>query len=1351
MSYESGRITGQILVYVIFFWAALKCFSIARRPTTNGKCAVSLGLFFCSFTVAGLCGTAGQNSPNLKVIIVVGTLMAFAGFISSIVLAIVGLVEYSGHDGKYVQGRAQAIWTLSLSFIFLCIGGVNFFHGFTQGLHNKQNLAANQPGANQSLTFEDFNFKFRAPGKPWVQLDAKKFNKNATAAFAQMQPEVYFMIIAEKGSIGPSLTTESVVEIAKANLRSKMDSLQILEERPMQRQGLDGMQLDTTSQTQSTHLFYRDWVCVTNGYIYQLIAWGKLDDEGIVRTKSDELYAAFSVMDPNRHAAKSGATVSDFNSDLFHYTVKIAGLNWRPSSIIAKSVPTADSTFWNGDENVGLFVVPVYLTDQDPLDDAWMQAMVATVLGVSFPGTDIHDKKAVSQSGLAGVEFGVEREGNDGKLIYRVKLFKGSQDLYLVAAYYLQQQKDESKTLEEALDRVEFDNQGKSASNVVQQFSERDRRRHGLVFNEMGIFYYNARQFEKSAVYFQTAFQFEQKSPIFLANVANAYSSAGKKQEALNFLEDNPALLATNQSVRATQAYLQLQLERADDALANFRTLFDEGYRNDNYFVEYIKLLEKVREQQMALTAVENYLKGGDSAAVRILEARLYTQKKDYPKAIALLKEQCLKYPYNSEVSFALADAYTHAGSYAEAVAVCQQLIDAQNDSAGVYYLKGSGEFGLKRYREAKASFEAALKKDPASASTKSYLDLVSGMLGEGSNSAVKDTIAPVPIPENLINTPAPEASASYTKDFGARYLKDITAISFVKKAELKHTDFVAIKVLDSSGLAAFTTIQCGFDPLIEAIFVNDLKVKNENGEVVATGKVDDYYVVDAASKTAANQKKVLNIPVSGLRSGYTIELMVTRKDLAPPAEFPFTAHTCLNSFPMLEDIFLIRGDTNALKFAGVGAENGIKNEDGLYWVRQQPDVYKWEPMEESPLDFEPTLYIGDSTATWNGEAKKYLEQISDYLQVDPGVRELADKLTATSRGKTEKILSLARYAQTNYTYKAIEFGRRARVPHKTSQILHNQYGDCKDHSLLLQQMLEACGVRAQLALVKSIGKICKELPSLDQFDHMIVYLPEFRNGFFIDCTDKGSDLAQTTPYGLAGKEAFILDATNPRFITMPEYPDDGNTVDSRREVQITNGTDVVVHETLSLRGCNATALRSYFKQLQPSARRSFVDLQLNRQSGEVTSFKLENLEDTQAPLVLDLDYFFKGQFHPTGNKLVGKLPDVWEQLYASADPVEKRTKPFELDVPVNVDSAITLDIPRGYREPQLKDFHQDLQLDFASTHSDAKRQGTEVKIDYRLHRRSGKFAAADYPPYRENMLKALRPLEQTIAFTKSP
>jgi len=624
-------------------------------------------------------------------------------------------------------------------------------------------------------------------------------------------------------------------------------------------------------------------------------------------------------------------------------------------------------------------------------------------------------------------------------------------------------------------------------------------------------------------------------------------------------------------------------------------------------------------------------------------------------------------------------------------------------------------------------------------------------MLGEGSNSGLKTPIAAVPIPEKLLNAIPTTAPPLYTKDYGAWYLKEITAISFIKKKEFKRSDSFSIKVIDSSGVAALSTMQFGFDPLSEDIFVNDLQVKDEDGKVLATGNVSDYYAVDASSKTQASQKKILNIPISGLRPGCQIDLTVTRQDLSPPDQFPFTSHACVTSFPILEDVFLIRGETNTLKFSGLGAGNGQESDGALYWVRKQPEVYKWEPMEQSVADFTPAFYVGDGSATWNSEAKKYLGQLGDHLQLDTTGRDLAEKLIKNSKSESDKILSLTRYVQSNYTYKALEFGRRARLPHKTGEIIHNHYGDCKDHALLLQQMLEASGFAAQLALVKTQGKVQKELPSLDQFDHMVVYMPTFQNGFFIDCTDKGSDLAQEVPLGLAGKEALILDAANPRFVTIPDYPDGSGALISRREVWITNETDVVVHEVLSLRGCTGSALRTYFKELQPTARRNYVDLQLNRQSAETTGFKLQNLEDTQAPLVLDLDYVLKRQFHLAGNQLVGKLPDVWEQLYMSADPVEHRVTPFELSFPIDVESVITLVTPEGYREPVLGDFRQNVQMPFATSQSEAQKEGSKLKIDYRLQRRSGKFTAADYGPYRENMVKALGPLEQSVTFTKMP
>jgi tetratricopeptide (TPR) repeat protein len=1350
--YHAGQVAGRILAYVLLAALAGKCFSIARRPAANTKCALSLGVLLCSLGVASLIGTVvGQLSPALRVLAVLGGFATLLVIIATVVLAIVGLVEYRTANGRYTQGRAQAIWTLSLAFCFLCLTLFGFVRALQAGLSaNGRAAQANQPAAGQWLVFDDLNFKIRSPGKPWVQLDAKKINKSAAVAFTRTQPQVFFMIIAEKAAMNPALTSESIVEIAKANLRSATVTSQELKEIPMRRQGLDGVLMETDAQTRAYRTLFRHWICATNGYVYQIVAWGSFDDAAAVRVMSEELYSSFTLLDFQRQVSGAGNGAADFHSDLFGYGVKMGGSGWRPSPLTAKDIPAAEFAAWDEYKNVGLFVIPVCLMGQDPQAEAATQAL-CDAIALAYPGPDVHDEKPVVQGKLSGVEFGYDRPGTQGRLVYRVRVLKDEQWAYLLGAYYEPLRKDDGAILEEALARVEFPEQPAPPSNLAQQFSQQDKRRHGLFFNNTGLFYYKERQFEKSVACFQTAIGFDPQSGVYLVNAANALENAGKRRDALDLIESNPSLLAANQAVRAARADLQFQLELVDSALTNYSALFAEGFRNENSFVNYVILLNQTRQQDLALSAVENYLKENDSAAVGLVLAKLYEQKKNVPKAIELLKEQTRKHPYNVELSLSLADAYCQAGLYSDAAGICQQLIDSKSDTAGALYLKGCCEFGLKRYREAKATFETALKEDPASAKAKSYLDLVSGMLGEGSNSALQDAIVAVSVPDKLLSATPPAAPPSYTKDYGARYLKDITAISFTPKKEFKRTDYCSIQVLDSSGIAACSTMQFEFDPLSEAIFVNNLSVKDQDGQVVATGSRADYYVVDAHSTTPASQKKILNIPISGLRPGSLIDLTVTRQDLAPPDEFPFTEHACITSFPILEDILLIRGETNALKFAGLGAGDNMQSEGALYWEREHPEIYKWEPMEQAPADFAPALCIGDATATWEGETRNYLQVLGDYFGLDAPARELAGNLVKNASGESGKVFRLAGYVQTNCAYKALEFGRRARLPHKTAEILHNHYGDCKDHALLLQQMLEASGIPARLALVRTQGKVRKELPTLDQFDHMIVYLPAFQNGFFIDCTDKGSDLSQAVPLGLAGKEALILDAANPRFVVIPDYPAGCNVFNSRREVRITNGTDVAVHEVLSLKGCGGSQLRAFFKGLQPEARRNFVELQLNRQSGAVTSFELENLEDTQAPLVLDMDYILKRQFHLTGNQLVGKLPDVWEQVYAAAEPVELRTTPFELSFPIEVESTILLAIPQGCREPALEDFRQNVQTAFATGRSEARKEGAGLQIDYRLQRRAGKFTAAEYGPYQDDMVKALGPLEQVVAFTKTP
>ncbi len=156
----------------------------------------------------------------------------------------------------------------------------------------------------------------------------------------------------------------------------------------------------------------------------------------------------------------------------------------------------------------------------------------------------------------------------------------------------------------------------------------------------------------------------------------------------------------------------------------------------------------------------------------------------------------------------------------------------------------------------------------------------------------------------------------------------------------------------------------------------------------------------------------------------------------------------------------------------------------------------------------------------------------------------------------------IARFVQTNLTYKAIEFGRRARIPKKPSDIIQNKYGDCKDHAVLLQQMLVAVGVPARLALVNLHSPIQTNQPSLDQFDHMIVYVPGDADAQFLDCTSKGADVAETIPAGLAGQEALILDPSEPRFVAIPQYTQNASSISVDQHLNVIDEKDLAVEES---------------------------------------------------------------------------------------------------------------------------------------------------------------------------------------------
>jgi hypothetical protein len=193
---DAGFITGQVVVWVLLLAGVWKCWSIARRPTTNWKCAVSLLCFFGLLIESTFLRYLNQSFRSLTLLhafrpifglVFVGTLVC------GIVLAILGPTEYSRQKDRFTQGRAQAIWALVLLSLVLVCSLISIAFAPVRQISRSR---SSRPG--ELLTFEDFNFSFRAPSRDWAEFDAAKLNQASKLGFTRSFPETYFFLTPER-------------------------------------------------------------------------------------------------------------------------------------------------------------------------------------------------------------------------------------------------------------------------------------------------------------------------------------------------------------------------------------------------------------------------------------------------------------------------------------------------------------------------------------------------------------------------------------------------------------------------------------------------------------------------------------------------------------------------------------------------------------------------------------------------------------------------------------------------------------------------------------------------------------------------------------------------------------------------------------------------------------------------------------------------------------------------------------------------------------------------------------------------------------------------------------------------
>jgi tetratricopeptide (TPR) repeat protein len=1025
--------------------------------------------------------------------------------------------------------------------------------------------------------------------------------------------------------------------------------------------------------------------------------------------------------------------------------LELADTPWMRWKEVNENYPAAEVGAYVNDDAYSV-VVPIYYGSRKPSFDMLTEVLLDNV-DFDYPPQAVNDKELFQDGAIQGSQIKYTYKSRDDVYDVRCKIISGSQTGLLAAVWMKDRFPDKERLFKQFFNRVRVSSQMSRSIDDLLLGQEQKTMQANLI-NSLGLEYHKREKYEFALYYFKLASELLPENGSYLTNCLDSFNRLGSHQDALAFLASHKDGLTDNPEVLSWKAWHFNKADKKDQALACYKKLFAANYKNDEDFDVYVELLAEKKQWEQFEAAFEAYLKHDESLALKLKHAEILQKHGNHEKAIDKLLALQNGLPFKSEIAYALIQNYNAFGQPKSALAVSNKLIENGHRTAGVYYNKGYSEYRLKWYRKAKKSFEKAHELAPNDNGISDYIKHVSSLLGEGNNSSVKRPVKPVAIPELIKGMMASGKVAVENDGFDSYYLNIIRGYSYKRGEHYRQTTYKRIKVLNANGVSRFSTLEIDFDPLSERIYVNNLVVRDPKGDIVSKGNPDDYYVIDKQKAEMATYDQTLFIPVPNLLPGYTIEIASTVERMRAPTAFPFVKNVMGASRPVHFYAVFYEGDSKAICHKPVNTAPPVATKNGLAWIVEDPPIYRWEPLMVHHEVFFPVVLMGSSERRWKQIGQEYLERIKDALASDSQVRTLAKQLVQNATSAPAKVNRLALYVQKNYAYKAVEFGSRGLIPNSADLTIQNKYGDCKDHALLLHQLLHAVSVPSQLALVNTRSRVEPLLPSMDQFNHMIIFIPAETGGRFLDVTDKDIDLTLATPVGLADRAALILEPGKIHFAKIPAY-DDNSFVKIKREIEIVNRGDQRIAEHVELSGYVAGFFRNTLKSIEKDGHLDWMQQMGDRYQSalNILSFDVSHLFDNAKPLILDLTYEINGPAFKEMAQSNLKVPCIWEHYYLDERPVKDRRTDFKISYPFMLQSNVVLKAPNGFIVSEFDPIEDGGSGAFGQWRIQIKKTRHACYLDLNCKRVPGVFNSDSYEHYQLMMGNAVQAINRNVFF----
>ena len=510
------------------------------------------------------------------------------------------------------------------------------------------------------------------------------------------------------------------------------------------------------------------------------------------------------------------------------------------------------------------------------------------------------------------------------------------------------------------------------------------------------------------------------------------------------------------------------------------------------------------------------------------------------------------------------------------------------------------------------------------------------------------------------------------------------TTARFENDGTGEHSVQVRVRVQSDAGVQQLGELVFGYSSANEQMDVRYVRVRQADGSVVtaAADAVKETTAPIARDAPVYTDYKEKHITVPSLHPGDTLEYDITTRLVTPlaPGQFWFD-HSFVKDAIVLDErlnIDVPKGRVKDFQYPNdspmeidypAGREVHHWKHANLARPAEEEEKKKPRPEQVKP-DVQFTTF-----PSWEDVARWYAKLEEDRMQPTAEIRAKTQELIEGRKTELEKIEALYNYVSTNIRYVSLSFGLGRYQPHAATEVLKNQYGDCKDKHTLLAAMLQAADIPSDAVLIPSARALDSTLPSPSQFDHVITAVPRGDGLIWMDST------AEVAPFGLLAaplrkKSALLVPPNGAGKIA--ETPADPPFLSTQRveiEGQVSDLGKLTARLRYVLRGDNELSLRAAFRRTPQTQWKELGQTiaAMDGIHGTVTAVKPGDPTDTQKPFELQLEYSQPNFIDWSSKKSKVALPLLTIGLPAVA---EDNSEPIKLGSPLNVTVTLKLTLP---------------------------------------------------------------------------